>query len=120
MVTGELKIVRRQVDRLLIDADIDDTLLRQPLSGGTRHAGVRSVPGLGAVGAIVVARVEEHDVALADIETSLGQGFVDVRRLDVVGVAHVADVEADGVAPEELERHLLDRRPAGQILPHCV
>ena len=55
-----------------------------------------------------------------DVQPSPIEHLFDVARLDVGGVADMGDIETDGVAPEELQGHLLNRRAAGKVLPHGI
>jgi hypothetical protein len=92
------------IDGRRIDADVHDSLFRQPFGGGVRDSGVFAVETpvvLIRVGPLIVPRVHQEGVTLADVQAVFLQGLFHVFYLDVIRIAYVGEIHTDGVAPEE-------------------
>ena len=73
--------------------------------------GIRPHNFVGRVMAFVQPGTNKDDVAV-DLHASLFFGVLKILRVDVAQIRDVSQIQADGLAHEHVERHLIDGRAA--------
>ena len=65
------------------------------------------------------AGAQQHDVTV-HLDAGLLLGLLHMRQRDLTQIRDVAQIEADGLPHEQIERHFIDRLAVGIDVPECV
>ncbi|MNI50405.1 hypothetical protein D3C73_1050650 [compost metagenome] len=102
--------IQRVIDGRRINADVDNALAGQPFCSFVIQAGVAGQPFVGAVSAVIVAGVQQDDIAFFEMKMASAERLLQIAAGDIGIRRNMGEIEADGRSVKILQRHLINCR----------